>query len=1080
MPVVHSAYRAWCEGIGNSPSQSSQSIGAGDQYLAMDPEPWHEPDLPEQLSQWLTLNVPESRYEVVGDRLEGWMAAPIAGWQFVGRLTTFGRDRYGRPSYFAHGRGWRDATWSDVKSDPGVWMGDASAFDAPRLTRETQTPSRPPELADRLAAAGQLLTDPRLSGVTVRLLAWLYRAVDTNTTVIVAAPIEAFFAGQPLPSLVAIARAALPIEVRRRAKIRIYADSPGMLLDDGVHLLALASDKAGVAAKYGSVVLQVHENGISGPQLPKIYEEYAAATLERARSYPRRLLHFSATASRTLYSAMKGETPMAVSTTIAYDVVAAAAFARGFDSLLLKRLFPEAAQRIGDERQPRVQPRPLAWDELCLHFDWNALSEETILQIALKPAPTPDSAALLRRVRETVSARGIRLDDALRRHWTPSAGGARDLVDWFRGSGSRSVAPGTIVALLQRLTAADVREVLMDVQFGPTFAQWAAKEPLPEAWLASALEVAPAPDAERMLMTVASGAIGSERVASNWRNLIDRWVVTLARSGQVSRNVSETVATLGAHLPSLDVAIAYGDILANHPSAHTYTHGLVSALRGSTLSASDRRMLVSRCREGSSVFLQQHLPFKWLLEHVEPADLVELTPYIDRRMAIDLAETARALIEKGSWAIWAHASTASDRRFQAACEWLGARAPADPSLDWPEVLRALKGRLSGEAIEQIWRRAAKDASMHRLSTAQRLELAGCAADLTAVAVVAELQSPPDYRAAERLAREQTSLLSGLPSGVLHAIGRSARTIPSLNVPQVEWLLARGGARGDRALPACIDQLLSDAANGVLTESHPDAALWRHPEVPRAVQSWLHLHWGELGDRRTALRAWLPPLLTTRFPSHDRSSAPGRPAAESALSAHAPIVMPEHAALNALCTGSTDDGPWAALLQQCARAHPRAPHPIATLADLVARLDRAEFNRLHRHATSVLRLAIERYPALADVPRGYRSELPIFTLLLRAQPDAMLHEVAMCILEWRALSSFYPNDEWYTCLLRAIREATRASGVRGADDSPDVAVTRVVADMTRRGFPNHVRAGVLAHVNPLHAAFRCGAGTLWTP
>src|SRR5580704_11075803 len=162
--VTYSAYRAWLErGIGDNPSKPL--TGGGNQYLDADPVIWNDPGTPDKLRPWLLHN------SVSVEQL-GWAAFPISpGWHFVAYL----RGDADRSSYYAHARGWRDAEWLDAEFDPGVWLGDVSAFD-PQWTTESERQSlQPRQPLERVADWKALvLREPELAAL---VLAYLYEAI---------------------------------------------------------------------------------------------------------------------------------------------------------------------------------------------------------------------------------------------------------------------------------------------------------------------------------------------------------------------------------------------------------------------------------------------------------------------------------------------------------------------------------------------------------------------------------------------------------------------------------------------------------------------------------------------------------------------------------------------------------------------------------------------------------------------------------------------------------------------------------------------------------------------------------------
>lgn len=1060
MPRLYSAFRAWCTGIGNAPG--SRLVGAGDQYLAMDQEPWHEPGLPETLGMWLTLNVPEERYEVVGDRLEAWMSAPVGRWHFVGRLSTFDRDLHGRPSYFAHGRGWRATEWTDPEFDPGVLLGDASAFDLPRLTPEAGQASRPPEPLDRLEVACDLLKVQQYAAATARLVAWLWEAIETGRAVVCFAPLEEFLVGSPLATLACIARAALPIEIRRRAKIRVYADTPQAFLEAGVHLLLLVRDHAAVIERFHPTVLEFCDGSIEGPRAAARHEEYADAVIQRARSYPRELLRFGATAGRRLRSAFRTEKGIGTSVEIAYDLAVAGSFEDAHDSLLRKRLFPEAVARSSTT---------LFWTELLDDADWSTFGTAALTHVAVSPAPSSDSAGLRSLARRALATRRICIDEDIERRWSPNADAGRDIINWCIGTSGHSLSFAMAGRLLRTLSPEDAAELLLDETCMVPFADLTAEQPLPDMWRVSSLLDPPPLTAGQMLLAVADSSH-----APAWRQWIDHWVVAVARGEQVPQQVGEAAISVGASVADLNTAIAYGDVYTWHDPSGGHALRHMTSLRRRSLPPEERGILVDRCAQGTSEFLERHAPLAWLLDGLSAEEVILLVPFLDRRMTSRTADTVAALVRSGWWAQWARSSSSTELRYRATLEWLCDNHRGDQTTDWDEVTRALDGRLSGDDLTIVLQKGLRDACMRQMPLAKQAELAACAADLGACALLAEMRPRPAYQDVETIARQRTSLFDGLPDGVLRLVGTAGGLMPSLTLLEAESLIARSGCRRAHAVAACVNSMLSDAARGLLAApAAASASLWDDVDVRRAITEWVEQHARRLEDRGAALMAWLPdhvagplhrvcgPAVVVRAGGRPEATSPTGPAGGSVT----------HAALTAMCAAAADDKTWSALAKECAYATRTMPHPLAEMAECVLRLDSDMRDRLSQFGWTALEQAIAKHPVLTDVPCGYGGALPVFVLLLRTGTDMKLHDVALRVINWRTRLKTKPQPEWFASLLRAMNHATRMSGARSADDSADAAIACLVADISRGSFPDGFREELLAQVNPLREVGRKG-------
>jgi hypothetical protein len=1064
-PTVHSAFRSWCAtGIGDSPR--SGTIGSGDQYLDMDLAPWTTTGLPERLQSWLTLTIPKELPQHVGSSLEVWMAAPVQGWQFVGCLRPFGREQHGRLSYFAHGRGWRDDEWTDPEFDGGTWIGDSRAFDTPRATQKAATPSIPPESAARLLAFGRLLRDERHRALATTLAAWLYQAIDQRQSVICFAPIEAFVGGHPFASLVAVARAALPWEVRRSAKIRLYTHTPAGFLADGVHLLALVKDESAAALPMSPniVALELRGDTIAGPDAHPFYGTYASEVIKGATAKPQVLLAFGGNTSRRLESALGERTPLATSVAAAYDIVVAGREGT-YDTWLVENLARRAKAR---------KALPLAWNELITDDEWNRFSTDTLIDVALTPAPTADSLALRASVWAALDRRRTCVDTALQAIWAPRAPNdevtsnaadltarARDLIALLESTSS--VVSGTAAArLLRTLPASAVRDLLLDEACGRSFARLVADADLPESWQSSTITSVEANQAARMLVHAAA----SDRVA-RWRGCIDAWIVTMVRARQVPSDIVGIVARIGASAERLDAAVASADILCSDPARGSELGVHLAAFERRALTREERQALVALCSGGTSPFLESHVPSVAILHMVGRDLLADLAPWLDRRMASTVKKTTGVLVKNRVWGTWAAASTDPEARYKSAIVALESQAAQSLLTDWSQLVKSIRDLLTSQDVERITHR--REGSIREVASNYRLQLIECAKDLTAVALLAETETPFAYGRAEAMARSSTPLFAGLPDGILNVVAGRPLT-SALSLPQFEWLLDRSGQqRRPQATTIAVDLLLSTIAGQSQPISRSESDVWSQADVVNAALDWLQRHVAD-GESYARVLAWLPQQIKSLHKPRvaHRKPVAGAGGAVRADSPPVDSVVSDRvleAALQSLWSGEYDPAPWEELANRCLSIGSGARHPIADLAAMTLRLPAEQRQGLSLHGARILDVAAQAHRWLGHVPPAYDGALPILLLLLRVDPEGSLPDSAFRVVRWQGS---LPDRDWFHSLLRAIREGTRLTGGRGPDDSPDIAIERLVVKLKRDKYCADSLRGLLAQMRRVPA------------
>jgi hypothetical protein len=269
-------------------------VAHGEQYLGASPELYSDQELLDEVRPWFTLDSDPADRRRLGDELEAWSCLEVRDQLVVARLTTAGTyDR--RSAYFSHGRFF---PWEGTPPgvDPGVLLGRAGAFDDPG--EQIRTPER--SLAVPVFDRPDALEERRQLGT--ELLAQLFEAVVGGIPVVLAVEAEELRRGSSLLPVVSFARAALPADVRRRCRVRIYTREPQLfLLRERVTLVVVPREVAPAATLAGRVVRLLDGAGrrLSGPEVRAEVQGYARQVVDRTLEIPRTLSRFTARYART-------------------------------------------------------------------------------------------------------------------------------------------------------------------------------------------------------------------------------------------------------------------------------------------------------------------------------------------------------------------------------------------------------------------------------------------------------------------------------------------------------------------------------------------------------------------------------------------------------------------------------------------------------------------------------------------------------------------------------------------------------------------------------------------------------------
>jgi hypothetical protein len=722
-------------------------ITHGEQYLlGTADEIFNRGELLDQARPWLTLDLDPEDQRRIGPRLEAWSYFTVERWRCVASLTLAGvYDQ--RSAYFAHGRAW-PAEAFEGEFDPGAHLGRSEAFDPPfRDGAQAEGRPAPRPVPVRFE---QVRAEPETA---VALLAALYEGLRRGAPVVMAAPLADFVTGGALPALVSFARAALPLELKRDCRIRVYTRRPEVFLERlRADLIVVPQELAQRAAVARREALLLDRAGarLLGPPPEARTAAYAKAVVARALDRPQSLLGFSARAQVVL----GGEPPEDVRLVrLAYYVSAALAGDAAMRAGLCAH-FAEVA-RVG---------APLPWPRIVAPREWAAFPRPARVQIVLDPAVGDGFTALQREVQATLDAP---LDEAELQSWwnaTDDAKLARLLV--LASEAPHLVPPELAAARLcdvrleRALSLGQAARLLAIEQRAGTLARRATQTRV----LARAARQEP--PLRRLLLEAARvGTLGAEWVWAyldeadaaevvglapailttyeHWpAEIVERLLALLAPIEPLPAQVQDAVREAGERLDGardwrLGLALAHllapGDanaparaVLDGLPRLDPASRGELVArvLSGACRGVPPRALVVNGCLRdpslrdqatrlvrhpdvGDSLATLEILELGARLPAADEEALRALFAQLDAHVRRDADAATEAFVRRGWWSAWrAHTRLdAADRR-RAALAWLHSSvwrrpgAPPAPLEAWRRVL-ADAGDLRGAEVAEL-------------------------------------------------------------------------------------------------------------------------------------------------------------------------------------------------------------------------------------------------------------------------------------------------------------------------------------------------------------------------------------------
>jgi len=494
-PVSLSVYRGQSRrGIGEGPGSSTAH---GEQYLGATPPLDQDSGLLEAIRPWMTLDSDPADHQRLNDRLEAWSLFCHRDRQFVVRLVSAGAYD-SRAGYFSHGRSWPLDAGPGI--DPGLCLGRSEAFENPWRDddpgRRVDEPVPPFFRPERIAA------EPERAA---QLLAHLLQCGAHRRPLIIAAPVAEFAAGTPLPGLLSFARGALPADLRKECRVRIYTHTPELFLRTlGANLVVVPEELAGQALKVRREATLVDRQGklLAGEPLEPVALSYAEAVIERALRIPDGLTAFGERFRDRRSRAGMPEEGDVRAIQVTYNLAVALAGSAAERGDLLRSYLPRIAQKLGPE---------VNWKRLIVPEEWRAFPRESILDLLLldSAALSPGARSLQKAVESSAAQLELTVDSRLSDWWDPGEPAKlRRLLELTAHQpplvSSSALAERTPALAIRRIAEIGATEVILDAELRQGSLRWRAA-----AESAELGELASSPGVLRILLrAVESGALG--------------------------------------------------------------------------------------------------------------------------------------------------------------------------------------------------------------------------------------------------------------------------------------------------------------------------------------------------------------------------------------------------------------------------------------------------------------------------------------------------------------------------------------------------------------------------------------------
>lgn len=462
----YSIYRAQSpQGIGEGPGKPATGP---DQYVWASPELWRDQALLDALRPWMTLKFQAQHRFERNSFQESWSCCVLHGYLFVARLTLDETDRY-----FTHARAWKVEELAPG-FDPGALMCRGEAFDSPGDPLGVSMAPAP------LMTWQDLLQEHKER--VARFIAHLYAARLGRRPLVVLS--ESYRSNETIFRILALARAALPLALRRTCAVRIYTREAASFLKDlsaGVVVMPTEALEGVIAAQPHLTLLTSAGAPMHGPVVD---ESWGAMVVRRAQKFPEALFGFADRCTPGL--------PVAVAQMV-YNLAVATGNPEWMDELLETKLY-------GSASSPEIVPPS----------EWNQFSQQVLQRLALNGAGHGQVDPWRERVRAEIRNRKVTLDGALEKWWSAQEPAQRgrallDLLD------TKLISSQAAATYARQLSGPEFVELGRRTEWW-RLSQVAGDSPLPEAW---AVALAESNDPWPTLMA----AMEATRQTAAWKRL---------------------------------------------------------------------------------------------------------------------------------------------------------------------------------------------------------------------------------------------------------------------------------------------------------------------------------------------------------------------------------------------------------------------------------------------------------------------------------------------------------------------------------------------------------------------------------
>lgn len=1030
-----SIYRGYCtgSGLGELPGDAS---GRGEQYVAADSELWKVPGLADEARKWMTLYDDQS--VAIADNIEGWSYFGYRDLRFVVKLIPSGE--FGtRLAYFSHARAWRigDFQGSD---DPGALLGRSDAFHP--AWREGQ-PIRPvPDVRPAMVWREAVHAQP---WVAIRLLAQLYRACVTHRPVVMGQPFHAFLSGSRLHQLVAFARAALPADIKRDCRIRVYTGYPeaylGELKADLVIIPMELLNKVR-AARPDVTLLDTDAKAKSGSEADVRYAREVVDRVVALQEFPDSLFTFT---RRVAFPRDRIPSEVeAASVPVIYNLVAVAGNRVSMDKLLEHEV-KEAAQR----------KTVLNWNQLITEEEWRHFSQGALAKAALTLATSDDLRTLRQRVREELAKKNAQLDmEAL--EWTRALSQEIRPAEILKLAQDKLVSRSGLVSLLRQISGDEICALLTDRYNVQQVTSILCDADIPEEWT-EALARDSAPLAAILRLAKKGPA---------WRKIVYLNVSNRVTSAEADPAWLPDLLTLGPPnpLPNLEQYLDFAELLERMDSDEGRRE--IVNLQNFIQTSEERRRLCQILSRSRWPVLSKYftIPSSWdpdvadlllgsrdQLARIDTDRLLKLVgsgkPFsgdllsaLDQKMERHLDATTGSLVRARRWLEWRSFRRNALPSFSyrdCARIWLRIR-PNDPSLEeWKRVMSDL-GQLSLEMLQDLHRRFPDTnrpwPQVQLFEDEQLADMAELCPDLGVVAELAELMGSniPAYGAVLISSR----FVRKVSEQALRCLNGRYATQTPVPLDEAQYLFENAGSRRQDALVVLSQSVIMNMINS--TEEAERVAtrtqLWDEPSFHKLAVDWLRHKF----DRNQPSQ-WKVPEVLNRYVTESWSpvgkadsvlEAVAEACLERGLSRLADFLQPDFYVklVRALLHGESANPVWQTFVVEVKKFNNSQvdQHPLRILTKKIQSLPLEQQQGIAERGWTTFKQACLLIPESICFFAVCQNTLPIIHLAAGMRQDVSLGKVAKGVLYVTNAHNHFEPAAWWAAFFESVKICHRRS------------------------------------------------------